>query len=298
MELRVLKYFLAVAREQNISRAAEYLHLTQPTLSRQLKDLETEFGKQLLIRGKRKVTLTDDGAVFRKMAEEIVSLANRAENEMKNPSQTIAGDIYIGTGESNAVRNIIHVAGNIQKKYPGVHFHVTSGDTADLIDRLDKGLFNFCILYGVIDQSKYEFLELPYREKWGVLMRCDAELAEKEIIETSDLWDKSLIVSRQVLTAPSFFKWIGKTKDQLNITNTYNLIYNAKLMAEAGMGYVITLEKLVNTKGTPLCLKPIHPESTLKLYIVWKKYQVQSRAARQFIEDLTKHINTNTPNYS
>lgn len=290
MELRVLEYFLAVAREQNISRAAEYLHLTQPTLSRQLKNLEDEFGKQLLIRGKRKVTLTDDGALFRKMAEEIVSLAKRAETQMKSSASSLTGDIYIGAGESNAMRNIIQVANSIQSKYSDIHFHFTSGDRDDLTDRLDKGLFNFCILYGEIDQSKYDYLSLPYKEKWGLLMRNDSVLATNMTVETKELWDKPLILSRQSLTSPRFFKWLGKPQEELNIMNTYNLIYNGKLMAEAGMGYVLTLDNLVNTQGTELCFRPIVPNQTLNLSLVWKKYRTQSKAAAKFIEELTEYI--------
>ncbi len=156
MELRVLEYFLAVAREQSISAAADFLHLTQPTLSRQLKNLENEFGKPLFIRGNRRVTLTEDGVYFRKKAEEIVTLAHRTETEMKNTDQTIVGDIYIGAGETDAVRNIVRVAYELQKQYNGIHFHIISGDTVDLTDRLDKGLFDFCLLLGEIDQAKYD----------------------------------------------------------------------------------------------------------------------------------------------
>lgn len=286
MELRVLEYFLAVAREQNISRAAEYLHLTQPTLSRQIKDLEHEFGKQLLIRGKRKVTLTEDGALFRKMAEEIVSLAKRAETEMKKSSQTLAGDIYIGTGESITIQNIIRVADGIQRQYPGVHFHFTSGDSADLVDRLDKGLFDFCVLYGDVDQSKYEYIELPFKEEWAVLMSKHAPLAKKEQIATTDLWNVPLILARLSMGSPSFFKWLGKEPEELNITNTSNLVYTATLMAEAEMGYVLTLNHLVNTQGTNLCYKPVFPRLHLNLSLVWKKYRTQSKAVKKFIEAL------------
>lgn len=288
MELRVLEYFLAVAREQSISRAAEFLHITQPTLSRQMKDLEDEFGKQLLVRGKRKVTLTDDGAVFRKMADEIVSLANRAENEMKNTSATIAGDIYIGSGESVSIRHIMQAAHTVQTEYPDVHFHFTSGDGADLVDRLDKGLFDFCILYGEIDQSKYEYIELPFTETWGLLMTDDVPLAKKEYVTTQDLWDLPLIFSRQTTTSTHFLQWIGKSEKELNIVNTYNLVFNAVLMAGEKMGYVLTLDHLVNTAGTNLCFKRIMPLRELKLYLVWKKYRTQSKAAEIFKTELEK----------
>jgi len=289
MELRVLEYFLAVAREQNITRAAEFLHLTQPTLSRQLSDLENEFGKQLLIRGKRRVTLTEDGAYFRKKAEEIVTLAHRTETEMKNINRTVSGDIYIGTGESVSIRNIIRVAHKVQNEYDGIHFHFTSGDSVDLVDRLDKGLFDFCILYGDIDQSKYEYITLPYTEKWGVIMPSSCKLASKERIETKDLWEYPLILSRHSLQNSSFLNWIGRKPEELNVVNTYNLVYNGMLMADEGMGLLVTLKDLVNTQGTNLCFKLIYPEQSIPLSIVWKKYQTQSKAAEKFIVELENY---------
>jgi DNA-binding transcriptional LysR family regulator len=287
MELRVLEYFLAVAREHSISAAAEFLHLTQPTLSRQLKDLEDEFGKQLFIRGNRKVTLTEDGVYFRKKAEEIVTLAQRTEAEMKNTDQTIAGDIYIGAGETDAVHNLIRVAHQLQKEFGGIHFHITSGDTADLTDRLDKGLFDFCLLLGEIDQSKYEYLSLPYTDTWGILMHKDSPLAEKKAIQARDLWNKPLIISRQILNVPKFMRWFEKPASELNIVATYNLAFNASIMAREHMGYVLTLDKLINTEGTDLCFRPLSPKQTIGMVLVWKKYQPKSKAAEKFIETLS-----------
>ena len=280
MELRVLEYFLAVAREHSISAAAEFLHLTQPTLSRQLKDLEDEFGKQLFIRGNRKVTLTEDGVYFRKKAEEIVTLAQRTEAEMKNTDQTIAGDIYIGAGETDAVHNLIRVAHQLQKEFGGIHFHITSGDTADLTDRLDKGLFDFCLLLGEIDQSKYEYLSLPYTDTWGILMHKDSPLAEKKAIQARDLWNKPLIISRQILNVPKFMRWFEKPASELNIVATYNLAFNASIMAREHMGYVLTLDKLINTEGTDLCFRPLSPKQTIGMVLVWKKYQPNQRRQR------------------
>ncbi len=286
MELRVLEYFLAVAREQSISAAADFLHLTQPTLSRQLKDLEEEFGKQLFIRGNRKVTLTEDGVYFRKKAEEIVTLAQRTEAEMKNTDQGIVGDIYIGAGETEAVGNLVSVAHELQKQFSGIHFHITSGDTADLTDRLDKGLFDFCLLLGEIDRSKYDYLSLPYTDTWGILMRKDSPLAEKEEIKAHDLWDKPLIFSRQMLNVSQFMRWFEKSASELNIIATYNLAFNASIMAREHMGYVLTLDKLINTEGTDLCFRPLAPKQTVGMTLVWKKYQPQSKAAEKFIDAL------------
>ncbi len=281
-----MEYFLAVAREQSISAAADFLHLTQPTLSRQLKDLEEEFGKQLFIRGNRKVTLTEDGVYFRKKAEEIVTLAHRTEAEMKNTDQGLVGDIYIGAGETDAVGNLVRVAHELQKQFRGIHFHIISGDTADLTDRLDKGLFDFCLLLGEIDQSKYEYLSLPYTDTWGVLMHKDSPLAKKEAMKAQDLWDKPLILSRQALNVPQFMRWFEKSPSELNIAATYNLAFNASIMAREHMGYVLTLDKLINTEGTDLCFRPLSPRQTVGMTLVWKKYQPPSKAAEKFIEAL------------
>lgn len=284
MELRVMKYFIAVAKEQSITRAAELLHLSQPTLSRQLIDLEKEFGKQLLIRGKRCITLTDEGLYFYKKAEEIVSLADRTEQEMKMADTVLAGNIYIGTGESSAIRNLIHTAKQLTDEYPAVHFHFTSGDSDDLLYRLDKGFFDFCVIYGNFDKNKYNNIPLPYNESWGVLMNSNMELAKAKSINTSSLWDKPLILSRNTLNDSSYFKWLGKPKEELDIVGTYNLIYNAAFMAEEKMGYVITLESLINTEGRELCFKPIEPNMTIPISIVWKKHRPMSKASQKFID--------------
>lgn len=290
MELRVLEYFLAVAREQSITKAAKYLHLTQPTLSRQLKDLEQELDKQLFVRGSRKVTLTKEGAFFRKRAEEIVSLANRTEAEMKEMGTLIAGDIYIGTGEGITIRNVLHVAHDLQNKHREVRFHITSGDTQDLADRLDAGLFDFCVLFGDIDREKYGFIELPFVERWGVVMPENCDLAKKKAIEPKELWDKPLIMSRQSPKNYGFLQKFGRELDELNVACTYNLAYNGALMAAEGMGYLITLDGLVNTNGTNLCFRPLIPEQTIPLFLVWKKYQPRTKASEAFLESISRML--------
>lgn len=290
MELRVLEYFLAVAREQNITKAAERLHLTQPTLSRQLKDLEKEFGKSLFIRGKRRITLTEEGHYFRKRAEEIVSLARRTEDEMKNPDDTVSGDIYIGAGETDAVRHIARVITDLKSDYPGIRFHIVSGDTKDLAERLDKGLFDFCLLLGEVDRIKYDFLELPFQDRWGVLMRRDWPLADKSSVLPKDLWDKPLIISRQVENGSKVEKWLKKPLSEMNVAATYNLITNASIMASEGVGYVLSIDKLISTEGRELVFVPLEPELTLGMSLVWKKYQSQSKAAEKFLESFTNYI--------
>lgn len=292
MELRVLQYFLAVAREQNISAAAQSLHLTQPTLSRQLRELEEELGKQLMIRGNRKITLTEDGMLLRKRAEEILDLVGRTEKELTQSDETVSGDIYIGTGETDGVRQIARTAHQIQKHYPGILFHIVSGDAVDVCERLDKGLLDFGILLGDIDKGKYHYMELPMKDTWGVLMQRNSPLAEKEAISPQDLWDKPLILSRQADNKGGLYRWLQKEPTELHTVATYNLIYNASLMVDEGMGYVFTLDKLINTTGSNLCFRPLKPKLELGMYLVWKKSQIFSRAMELFLEQLRKNLAT------
>lgn len=292
MELRVLEYFLAVAREQSIMAAADYLNITQPTLSRQLQDLENEFGKPLFIRGKRnrKLSLTEDGILLRKRAQEIIDLAERTKNEMLQSNQNISGDIYIGAGETDTMSRIVSIIQSIRDKYPDVHLHVVSGNSDDLLPRLDSGLFDFCLLMGAINQSKYDFLDLPWQNEWGVLMHKDAPLAAKETIEPKDLWDQPLIVSHAVLDSPQFYKNMKRTTNELNIIATYNLAYNASIMAKMGMGYVLVLDKIINTEGSDLCFRPLPAFPKLGMSLVWKKYQIFSKAAEYFLEQVQQTI--------
>ncbi len=290
MELRVLEYFLAVAREQSISGAAEYLHLTQPTLSRQLRELEEELGKQLMVRGNRKITLTEEGMLLRRRAEEILELVDRTEKEVMQVDNTISGDIYIGTGETDGVRQIARLANQLQRDYPGIRFHIVSGDAVDVCERLDKGLLDFGILLGDIDKMKYHYLILPMRDTWGVLMRRDSPLAQQKAISPQDLWDKPLILSRQVDNKSGLYRWLRKEPTELHTVATYNLIYNASLMVDEGMGYAFTLDKLVNTTGSNLCFRPLEPRLELGMYLVWKKSQRFSKPAELLLERLQGYL--------
>lgn len=290
MELRVLQYFLAVAQEQSISAAAQSLHLTQPTLSRQLRELEEELGKQLMIRGSRKITLTEEGILLRKRAEEILDLVSRTEREVTQSDEAIAGDVYIGTGETDGVRQLARVAKQIQQDYPDVRFHIVSGDAVDVCDRLEKGLLDFGVLLGDIDRTRYNYLPLPMKDTWGVLMRRDSPLAGQQTVSPAQMWDKPLILSRQVDNKSGLYRWLGKEPTQLNTVATYNLIYNASLMVDEGMGYAFTLDKLVNTIGSNLCFRPLQPKLELGMHLVWKKSQVFSKAAGLFLDCLQAYL--------
>ena len=290
VEIRVLQYFLAVAREQNISAAAQSLHLTQPTLSRQLRELEEALGKQLMVRGNRKITLTEEGMLLRRRAEEILELVDRTEKEVMRQDEAVSGDVYIGTGETDGVRQIARAAHGLQKDCPGIRFHIVSGDAVDVCERLDKGLLDFGMLLGDVDKMKYSYRELPMRDTWGILMRRDSPLARLDAVSPRDLWDEPLILSRQVDNKSGLYRWLQRDPDQLRTVATYNLIYNASLMVDEGMGCAFTLDKLVNTTGTDLCFRPLRPRLELGMYLVWKKSQVFSKAAELFLKRLEEQL--------
>ena len=283
MELRVLQYFLAVSREQSISGAARVLHLTQPTLSRQLKELEQELNKQLLIRGNRTVTLTEEGMLLRKRAEAILHLAEKTRTEIRLSDETVRGRVSIGAGETDGVRLIARSAVRLRKIWPQVYVDVISGDAGDVCERLDKGLLDFGILLGDIDRTKYRYMTLPAKDVWGILMRRDCALALKESVRPCDLWDLPLILSRQAERESSLYRWLQKEPAELNVVATYNLIYNASLMVDEGLGYAFALDKLINTTASRLCFCPLEPRLELTMSLVWKKDQVFSRAAEAFL---------------
>lgn len=292
MELRVLQYFLTIAREQSISAAAEALHLSQPTLSRQIKDMEEELGKQLFIRGNRKISLTEEGMILRKRAEEILDLVQKTENELTLSDENIAGDIYIGTGESEGVRILIKAGMEILKEYPNIHIHMVSGDSMDLMENLDKGLFDFAVLWDPTDISAYESIRLPFKDKISLLMPADCELAKKEYIELSDLVNLPLIVSRQQMKNDVFESFLKRDGIHLNIIATYNLIFNASLMVQEGMGYAIGFDHIIDTTGDRnLTSRPLLPIHELSMNFVWKKYRIFTKASQLFLQKLQEISN-------
>lgn len=287
MELRVLQYFLAVARENSISGAAEFLHLSQPTLSRQLKELEEELGKQLFIRGNRRITLTEEGMILRKRAEEVVELIQKAENEIAASDDMLAGDIFIGVGETDGNRFLIKAMKAMQQDYPLVHFHIISGDKAMITEAIDRGTIDFGIVFGNTDFAKYDSIPVPYEDTWGVLMRRDATLAENDMITAEDLMDQPLIISRQAFQNLEFKNFFHLEQEKLNIVATYSLLFNGSLMVEEGLGYAICFDKLVNVSGNSnLCFRPLTPKIESHMSIVWKKYQVFSKPTQKFLQKL------------
>lgn len=291
MEFRVLRYFLTVAREGSMTGAADFLHVTQPTLSRQLKDLEQELGKKLFIRSSHSITLTDEGMLLRKRAEEIVDMVDKLEAEFRSMEETISGDVYIGGGETDAMKQIARVGKDLQLSYPNIRYHLYSGNEDDVTDRLDKGLLDFGILIQPADLSKYNYINIPAKDVWGVVMRKDSPLALKDTIQAMDLLNVPLICSRQAMkqtfSKNEFADWFGENFDKLNIVTTYNLAYNAAIMVEEGIGYAVVLDKIVNTSSdSNLCFRPLEPRLESGLNIVWKKHQVFSAAADMFLKEI------------
>ncbi|MED2013007.1 LysR family transcriptional regulator [Bacillus wiedmannii] len=292
MEIRVLRYFIAVVNEESISAAAKQLHLSQPTLSRQLKDLEMELGTDLFIRGNRKISLTKEGKYLLKKAKEIVDLADKTEANLKDSKEMISGEVYIGAGETEAMHLIAKTLKVLIKDYPNIRFHLYSGNADDIKSKLDSGLLDFGVVIEPTDKQKYEYAQLPAKDTWGVLMCKDSPLSDKQVISPVDLINKPLFISRQATVSNELTGWFGQSIDNLNIVATYNLLYNAALMVEEGIGYALCIDKIINTSGnSKLCFKPLQPKLEANLNIIWKKNQVFSNAAHTFINQLRNSMN-------
>ena len=281
MDIRTMQYYLAVVREGTISAAAQALHVAQPSLSRQMKELEEELGVTLFARGNRKITLTEEGMVLRKRAEEMVRLMQMTEEEISQIKNHISGSVRIGAGESWSFHYLSRAAASIAAEHPDIRFHITSGDTQDLMDELNNGLIDFAVIFTNVDHTLYQSIELPIEDSFGLLMPKDCPLAEKSEIRLSDLRGLPVIISRAA--APHYSG--SDELSSLNIVATYNLIYNASLLVEDGLGYAICFDKLINTTGdSPLCMRPIVPAMKSTGYLIWKKYQVFSPAVQMFID--------------
>lgn len=284
MEFRVLQYFLAVTREGNISAAAQSLNLSQPSLSRQLKDLEDELGAKLFIRGNRRIELTEEGLILRKRAGEIMQLVELTESEISEVKNNISGTLSIGAGESLSMHRITEVFRRLKENYPDIRLNVVSGDTEDLQDRLDRGLLDFALIFTDFDRNAYHHLTLEEKEIFGVIMRRDDALAEKEYITVKDLYDKPLIVSR----ANGLDIFSGSQARKLQVAATYNLLYNASLMVEDGIGVAISFDGLVDTsENSSLCFSPLYPEISVSPSLIWKRHQKLSIISQLFIKQLS-----------
>ena len=291
MELRHLRYFLATAREGNMTRAAALCHVSQPALSRQLADLERDLGCELFLRGSRGVLLTDDGMLLRKRAEEIVALADRAELELRADGVLVEGDVWIGGGESRAMEVVARSTARLAKSHPNVRVHLYSGNYEDVTEHLDKGLLDFGVVVGRKAESRFESFDLPWEDRWGVLMKRDHPLAGRASVSLDDLRGERLIVSAQrhegqdaTGTGAERFTALG-----LSVACTYTLLYNASLLVEQGVGIAVCIDGIVPAgEGTPFTFVPIDGMESLKSRVIRKRFQPQSRACDLFLRVLRK----------
>lgn len=298
MDIRVLRYFVTVAREGSMTGAAKFLHVTQPTLSKQLKDLEEELGKKLFIRSNYNIKLTEEGVVLRKRAEDILAMVDKTKNEFITMDDIAGGDVYIGSAETDAFKYFTQAAISLQSRYPRMCYHLFSGNLYSITERLDRGLDDFGIVVDPVDLSKYNYITLPYKDRWGIIMRKDSPLASRDAIHAEDLKDVPVIVSRQAigqeLSQNAFATWFGSSYEKLNIAATYSLAFNTFIMAREGLGYVVGFDKMINVSAdNDLTFRPLEPELEAGLHIIWKKYQVFSPAAELFlneIKQLTENI--------
>ena len=291
IETRLLQYFLAIAEEQSITRAAEYLHVTQPTLSKQMMDLERSLGKQLLIRGKKKVTLTEDGAYLRSRAQEIISLMEKTESTFRESENVVTGDVHIGCGEHRSFYPIMQLIKAIREEYPDIHFHFFSGNADEISERLDKGLLDMGFLLEPEINPRYDYQVLPFREVWGILARKDSAFADRDCVTFKELSDLPLIMPSQTSNSNQITSFFADTLSSPNIVASYNLIYNAALMVEAGIGYALCIDELINTEGNhPLTFVPLAPNLHSNIYLFTKKHQVFSKAAKLFLDRLQEEF--------
>ena len=286
MEIRVLSYFIQIAREGSMTRAAEYLHVSQPALSKQMKELEKQLGKKLFRRGSSSVSLTDEGMLLRRRAEDLLAMADKIENEFKALDEITGGDIYIGCAESYLIKYLTYAVKKLNEQYSNIHYHITSGDTQQVTERLDRGLLDFAFIVEPPDLSKYNYLEVPEQDTWGILMRKDCPLAEKSQIGIDDILPYPVFCSEQAAKV-DLPRWCGENIDQLNIMATFNLTGNAVIFVKEGLGIALTFDKLVeiNDEGN-LCFRPITPVLQTKMYVIWKKYQVFTPVAQLMLEQL------------
>lgn len=284
MEIRVLRYFLEIAREGNMTRAAESLHVSQPTLSKQMKELEAELGKKLFRRGSSSVSLTNEGMLLRKRAEDILDMVDKTTDEFSALDDVTGGDVRIGCAESCQIKYLARIIKEFRKKYPLFRYHLTSGNTEQVTERLDRGLFDFAVIVEPPDLSKYNFIEIPESNIWGVIMRKDSPLAQKKRILAEDLFGLQLICSEQAVQE-DLPRWCGEKMDRLLFSGSTNLFYNGTVFVKEGLGYLLTFDGLADTSScSGLCFRPLEPALETKMFLIWKKYQVFTPIAELLLE--------------
>lgn len=286
MEIRTLRYFLAVAREENMTRAAEQLHVTQPTLSKTLRALEDELGKKLFIRHAFSIRLTEEGVLLRNRAEDLVSMADKITQEFVTLDDITGGDIYLGMAESYQIRILARAIKEFRRQYPELHYHITSGDTEQMTEKLDKGLLDFAVLVEEPDKTKYDSLLFPQADVWGLVFPADDPLAKKKAITVDDLIGLPLFCSEQSWQN-DMPRWCGERIRELRLEGSFRLSYNGSMFAKEGLGYLLTFDHLIDASSdSALVFRPLSPILENRLFLIWKKYQTFSPIAERFLKHL------------
>lgn len=290
MELRTMRYFLAVAREENMTRAAKLLHVTQPTLSKSMKLLENELGKKLFVRHSFHIELTEEGVLLRKRAEDIVQMADKIQAEFLALDDISGGEIYFGLAESYQIKHLAAEIKAFKNSYPNLRYHITSGDTEQVTEKLNKGIIDFAVLAEEPNTNKYHYLAFPKADVWGVVMPKDCPLAKKHTISVDDLAGHSLFCSEQGWSR-DISRWCGKKTDALHLEGSFQLSYNGSIFVKEGLGYLLTFEHLIDTSpDSGLTFRPLSPKLETKLYLIWNKYQVFTPIAEKMLGELRKRF--------
>lgn len=288
MEIRTLRYFLAVAREENMSKAAEILHVTQPTLSKRLKSLEDELGKKLFTRHSFSIELTEEGVLLRNRAEDLIAMADKIEKEFVSLDDITGGELFLGLAESWQIRYLARTIREFKTRYPNLRYHITSGDTEQIADKLDKGILDFLVLAEQPDPRKYEYLEFPQADVWGLIFPEDDRLAEKEVITVNDLIGLPLFCSEQAYN-DAIRNWAGNRFSELHLEGSFRLSYNGSVFAREGLGYLLTFANLIDTSdGSGLTFRYLSPKLETRIYLAWNKYQTFTPIAERFLRQVQK----------
>ena len=286
VEIRALRYFLETAREENMSRAAERLHLSQSTLSKQLKALEEELGQKLFVRHSFSIELTEEGMLLRRRAEDLVAMADKIAAEFSAMDDIVGGSLYFGCAESPQIRYLARWIRRFKERYPALHYHITSGDTEQVAEKLDKGLLDFAVIVEEPDRQQYHALKMPRADRWGVVMPADCSLAGREVIRWEDLAGLPLFCSEQSWRA-DIPRWCGEGMESLRLEGSFRLAYNGSVFVREGLGYLLTFEHLVDTgAGSGLVFRPLFPPLETPMYLIWKKRQVLTPIAERFIREV------------
>ena len=288
MEIRTLRYFLAVAREENMTRAAELLHVTQPTLSKALKALEDELGKKLFTRHSFSIALTEEGMLLRDRAEDLITMADKIEKEFLSLDDITGGDLYFGLAESYQIRYLARELRVLKSQYPGLKYHITSGDTEQVTEKLDQGLLDFAVICEKPNDRKYEYILFPEGDAWGLILPKEDPLAKNEAIRVDDLVGLPLFTSEQGWEG-DIRGWAGDRFSELHLEGTFRLAYNASMFVREGLGYQLSFRHLVDVSEiSGLAFRPLAPRLETRLYLIWNRYQTFTPIAEKLIEQIRR----------